>query len=249
MYCYIYDEFVQGRKHERTIAQIENRITDLGLQGKVIRLALFNNAEDAIRREVNAGVKTIVVVGNDSTVHKVLNAVVDTHATLAIIPVGESNILAQILGVPAGVAACDTLSQRIIEKIDVGRINNWRFLTGVSFANAWAAINYENQYNILMMKKGNIEVRNLAVFAPETPEEVSNPTDGKLEIVIKTQIKKRFRKSEAVTKIALQEFQLDFEKPVKAIADGTEIQVQNCHFSVYKNALETVVGKERMFNK
>ncbi len=120
MYYYVYDEFVQDQKYERELAQIESRLTDLGISGKIARLALFRDPEEMIRDEVRKGVKTVIAVGNDVTLRKVIDAVSSLGATLGVIPIGkESNSIAGILGVPSGVAACDTISARIVEEIDL----------------------------------------------------------------------------------------------------------------------------------
>ena len=66
-YYYVYDEFVQDPKFERDLAQIETRLTDLGISGKIARLALFRDPTELIRDEVRKGAKTIVAVGNDVT--------------------------------------------------------------------------------------------------------------------------------------------------------------------------------------
>ncbi len=247
MYCYVYDDFVQDKKYARELDNIENRITDLGLQGKVIRLALFRNADETIRDEVKRGMKTVVAVGNDATVHKVINAVIDSGAVLALIPVGEPTVLARIFGVPRGVAACDVLSQRIIEKIDAGRVNNHRFLTGVAFSSSNAQIQVGHEYTMAPQVKGSIEVRNLSVKEPRAKEDISNPTDGLLEIVMETEMRKGFKKYVGLSKIPLASFDILYDKPVKAMADGAEIEGDEFHFSVEKNVLQAVVGRERMF--
>ncbi|NQV11809.1 hypothetical protein HQ524_00445 [Candidatus Uhrbacteria bacterium] len=247
MYCYVYDDFVQEKKYERELAAIENRITDLGLQGKTIRLALFRNADETIRDEVKRGIKTVVAVGNDATVHKVLNAVIDSGAVLALIPVGEPTVLAHILGVPHGVKACDVLSQRIIEKMDAGMVNHRRFITGVAFPSANAQVDVKGKYQVMPMVKGNIEVRNLSVKEPRSREDISDPTDGKLEIVIETEIRKGFRKKLGVTKLPLPAFDITYKKRVKARADGAEVEDDEFHFSVERNVMQVVVGRERMF--
>lgn len=247
MYCYIYDQLVQDRKYERELLAIEHRITDLGLQGKIVRLALFRDPKDQIRKEVEAGAKTVVVVGNDQTVHQVINTVVDTGATLAMIPVGEPNVLARILGIPKGVAACDTLSQRIIESLDVGRINKQRFLTGVRFPKAVTRVQYGQEYQITSNKTGQLEILNLSVEAPSDADQIANPVDGKLQMTITTQKRKGFRQVPAVTSIPLEHFYVEFQEPVKGLADGVEIQGDKFEVGVERGVLNVVVSRERMF--
>ncbi|HBU28231.1 TPA: hypothetical protein DEB00_03925 [Candidatus Uhrbacteria bacterium] len=247
MYCYIYDAFVQDRKYERDLIAIEHRITDLGLQGKIVRLALFRDPDEQIRKEVAAGAKTVVVIGNDQTVHRVLTTIVDAGATLAIIPVGERNVLARILGIPKGVQACDTLSQRIIESLDVGNINGQRFLTGVRFPRAITRVRHGKAYDLVSNKTGQLEILNLSVEAPTGEEDIANPIDGKLHVTITTQKRKGFRIVPAVTMIQFETFEVLFDLSVKAVADGVEIEGDRFNVTTEQGALNVVVSRERMF--
>lgn len=247
MYCYVYDDFVQDRKYERDLSAVENRITDLGLQGKIVRLALFRDPQEAIKKEVRGGAKTVVVVGNDETVHKVINAVVDSDAVLALIPIGAPTILAKIFGVPSGVGACDVLSRRIIEKIDVGVIGKYRFLTGVGFPMASTLVRYGKQFDMMTTKKGALEIRNLCVTDPREPSDVSDPTDGKLDVVITTQNRKGLRTTDALSKVPMEEFEVVFDKSVDALVDGAVIKGETFQVSTERGVLSAVVGRERMF--
>ncbi|MEK7615408.1 MAG: diacylglycerol kinase family protein, partial [Patescibacteria group bacterium] len=172
MYCYLYDEFIQENKRfERELLLIENRLTDLGIAGKISRLALFRNAEEMIRDEIDRGVQTVVVLGNDDTVRKVLDVISESDVVLGVIPFGPKNELARLLGIPQGVAACDVLSARRVEKIDMGTINGRKFITGISVPNFKAELMCnDGSYRIVATSAANLEIQNLA--------EVANPCDG-----------------------------------------------------------------------
>ena len=247
MYCYVYDDFVQDRKYEKELGAIENRITDLGLQGKIVRLALFRDPQDAIRKEVKNGAKTVVIVGNDETVHKAINAIVDSEAVLALTPVGTPSVLAKILGVSRGVDACDVLSRRIIEKIDVGVINGHRFLTGVGFPVASTLVRYGTKFDVMTDKRGTLEIRNLCVSEPRDAEDVSDPTDGRLDVVITTQNRKGLRSTDAVSSVPMEEFEVIYEKPVDALIDGVTVSGDVFKVSIDSSVLNAVVGRDRMF--
>ena len=247
MYCYIYDDFVQDRKYEKELSAIENRITDLGLQGKIVRLALFRDPAETIRREVEQGAKTVVVIGNDATVHKVVDAVVDAGAVLGLIPVGEPTVLARILGIPDGVDACDALSQRIIEEIDVGRINGHRFITGVAFPKGKFRVRRGKEWEMTPDKRGSLEVRNLSVSVPRSKEDISNPTDALLDLVIETQTRGGWRPKIQTSRIALNTFDVYYEQPVTATADGAAVDGEVFHIDIEQTVLNTIVGRDRMF--
>lgn len=248
VYCYVYDAFVQERKYERELLAIEHRITDLGLQGKIVRLALFRDPTDQIRREIEAGAKTVVVVGNDQTVHQVLNTVVDYGATLGLIPVGAPNVLAKILGVTKGVQACDVLSQRILAKLDVGRMNGQRFLTGVRFDQAITRVQYADDYQITSNRTGQLEIHNLCIESPKDETELADPLDAKQRVLLTTQKRKGLRTIPSTTQLDLQQFVVAFDEQVTAVADGVETEGKEFDITTEPGVLSVVVSRDRMFS-
>ncbi|MBM5789927.1 hypothetical protein FJZ23_02475, partial [Candidatus Parcubacteria bacterium] len=184
MYCYLYDDFLQGNKrYERELLQVENRLTDLGIAGKISRLALFRNAEEMVRDEIERGVKTVVVLGNDDTVRKLLDVISESDVVLGLIPFGPKNDLARLLGIPHGVAACDVLSARRVEQIDIGTINGRKFITGVTVPDFRAELMCDDgKYRIVPTSRANLEITNLA--------DVTDPCDGRLEAKIRASVRK-----------------------------------------------------------
>jgi len=89
MYYYIYDSFLSDKKYRKLLAQIETRLTDLGINGKINRLSFLKNIRDLITDEIKNGQNTIVVLGNDSTINKVINIIADLDVFLGIIPIGK----------------------------------------------------------------------------------------------------------------------------------------------------------------
>ena len=84
MYSYIYDSFVSQKKYQKLLARVEIRLTDLGISGKIKRLSPLKNLKETIKDEIRGGAKTIVVVGDDSTLGEVINLVAGKNITLAL---------------------------------------------------------------------------------------------------------------------------------------------------------------------
>jgi len=251
VYYYIYDDFIQDKRFEKDLQEIENRLTDLGIAGKIARLALFRDAEEMVRDEViRGGISTVVVVGNDESVRKVLDVITESHVVFGMIPLGPKNSLAEILGVPMGVAACDILSARIIETIDVGTINGRRFITGVSIPNFSAEISCEERFRVYPQSEGSLEVWNLSRGYTNQTEIISNPCDGKLEAIIRTKSGGRgwFRRGghqESV--LPLSSFAIRSKDPIIAYADGTEMTGTRFDIGVEPMTLRVITGRNRQF--
>lgn len=244
MYCYLYDELIHdNKKYEKEVLRIENRLTDLGIAGKTSRLALFRNAEEMIRDEVGRGVSTVVVLGNDNTVKKILNVLVESDVVIGFIPIGPNNELAKMLGVPYGLDACDVLSARRVERLDVGTINNRRFLTGISISdfNAELMCN-EGKYRITPTTKSKLLIRNL--------DEYSNPCDGMLSAEIESIIKAGLLFKKNVLKKSVLPFRsltIRSDKRISVLVDDKKIEGTRFDIGIEPNVLKVIIGKERVF--
>lgn len=72
MYVYLYDNLVKHSRYASVLKAIEIQLTDLGLSGKVLRLTNYNDVRSIIEYELKRGAKTIVLVGDDTTVGNVI---------------------------------------------------------------------------------------------------------------------------------------------------------------------------------
>ncbi|MBT5807775.1 hypothetical protein HOI18_00695 [Candidatus Uhrbacteria bacterium] len=244
MYCYLYDEFIQENKRfERELHLIENRLTDLGIAGKISRLALFRNAEEMIRDEIRRGVETLVVLGNDQTIRKVIDVVSENNVVLGLIPIGPGNQLAELMGIPVGVEACDILSARRVEQIDVGTVNGRRFITGLRVPDFRAEITCDERFRILPTSRAQLEIRNLAG--------VSDPRDGILETVIQTNVKTGWgpfgRSQKQESTFPMQSLAIRSDEPFSVYADGEEMNGTRFDIGVEPMTLRVITGKGRAF--
>ncbi|TAK04051.1 hypothetical protein EPO34_02750 [Patescibacteria group bacterium] len=251
MYGYIYDEFVQKPKFQKELADIESRLTDLGLSGKVVRLALFRDPSEIIAGEVSRGLATVVAVGNDETARRVLDVVAEyPGTTFGYIPLGAPTFLARLLGIPEGVEACDVLSGRIVETIDMGVVNGKRFLAGIACAPFRAEISCAS-FRMRPKKAGSLQVRNLAVGFVPSPEQVADPRDGKLEAVLEVEEPRGwrfFRKPKmGRTVLPFTRMELRDDKPFTIVADGEEMTSDRFDISIEPKMLKVITGRSRMF--
>lgn len=102
------------------------------LNKKTLRKFLYKNSEDFNIVDIcdvdnidTSDYDTIIAMGGDGTINKVLPLVINTDKTLALIPCGTANLLAAKLGIPTSVKrALKILNKGNIKKIDVMSINN-----------------------------------------------------------------------------------------------------------------------------
>lgn len=101
------------------------------LNKKTLRKFLYKNSEEfqiidicAVDNIDTSEFDTIIAMGGDGTINKVLPLVINTDKTLGIIPCGTANLLAAKLGIPTNVKrALKILEKGQAKKIDVISIN------------------------------------------------------------------------------------------------------------------------------
>jgi diacylglycerol kinase family enzyme len=182
-------------------------------------------------------------LGNDDTVKKILNVLVESDVVLGLIPIGPNNELAKLLGVPEGLDACDVLSARRVEEIDVGTINNRRFLTGVSISDFKAELMCnEGKYRIAPTTKSKLLIRNL--------DEYSDPCDGMLSAEMESVVKKGVLFKRNILKKSILPFKslaIRSDRPITVLVDGDEMEGTRFDVGIEPNVLKVITGKERVF--
>lgn len=247
MYLYIYDSFLSDKKYNDLLSQIEKRVTDLGIKGRIARLSILKNMKELITDGIKSGVQTVVVIGNVQTFAKVINIVAGLDVVLGLIPVENDNKIAKMLGIPPKVLACDILASRIIKKIDLGQINNQYFIGQAELNNADVIIEHDG-YNIkATTTNNNITIYN---FAEPTLVPGSTPIDGSLELVI-TPIKSGVfgKKNIPGTILPFSKIKIstEGEEQVSILTDEQIIMKTPAEISVAPQKLKIIVGPERCF--
>lgn len=245
MYYYLYDSYLNNKKYYNTLAHIETRLTDLGINGKINRLSFLKNIYQVINEEIKRGVKTVVIVGNDKTISRVINLAADLNVILGIIPVGAENNIAQLLGIPGEEYACDVLSARIIEKMDLGKINNYYFITAIEMTGKHILLECDNNYFINLEDGSNINISNLNICNQIT----TNPIDGQLDIFIQSIKKGLWRKDKmSLSHFKSKKIKINSEKSLPILLiDEKRIIKTPAELQLMPKAIKIIVGRDRQF--
>jgi len=254
-YSYIYGPEVQDKKFSKDLSLIENRLTDLGLNGKIHRLTKFKNIKEIIADDVRGGAKTLVIFGNDETVLKTLTAIPAAGLTVGVVPFGEPQTIAKMLGLVDRFAACQALSARLLRPIDLGKINDQFFFGSVRFPHSQARIACDGQYSVEAAEDRDLEIFNLHLPKDEDDKLFfkPNPHDGHLELVVRKFNKLsifggwRYALNHAGrdSVFLFRKAEIQSKTPVNIILDGRKTSVQNPKIGVIKGALKLIVGKNR----
>ncbi|MFA6161108.1 MAG: diacylglycerol kinase family protein [Patescibacteria group bacterium] len=250
-YAYIYDDFLVDQRYQEILDALETRLASLGLSGRIGRLTLFRNAKELVEGFVKSGITNVVVVGNDNTLDKVLWFLPDVPVTMGYIPLAEPSDIAALLNIPTGLQACDVLSARLIETMDVGKLNDRYFLSEVIFENTMASIFVDGQYRLTLTQGGTLEIKNLGRVSG-TGDALSDARDGLLEAVITphdTNVKTRFWNKLKImppneTRISFKSGEIVTTQPMSGQADRFSVSGFRFNVSVVPNRLKVIMGKK-----
>ena len=81
----------------RTVMSVLGRVADV----EAVWPESPADAETKTAQAVGSGARVVVAMGGDGIVHHVAQGLIETDAALGIIPVGTTNVIARLLGVPA----------------------------------------------------------------------------------------------------------------------------------------------------
>jgi len=254
MYVYIYDNFLRQRKFESAIKAMEIRLTDYGIAGKILRLHNYTDAKPVIDDEIKRGAKTVVIVGNDQTFGHILSRSATCDCVFGFLPIGPNNTIAQVLGIPVGDAACDVLSRRRKELLDVGWMNNRYFVSQLHVPPSKIEVTYDERFKVSANDKMEIVVCNLQPFywkndKKSTEQYVVHPQDGKLEAFLRPLTKKGWwgYKYEDPSVFPFEEMEINAIEPFVVEADGKITKEIKVKIKLAHGKINMVVGRDRKF--
>jgi len=245
MYAYIFDSFLQDRKYQHDIGQIENRLATLGIQGKMEKMTILKNFQEAAKQAIKRGADTLVAVGNDETVTKILPQLIEANVTLGLIPLGPNQTIAKVFGLPVGVNACDALSRRIVRKIDVGQANTNYFV--FSLVTPPGLVADCGKYSITSLDPtGTMTIANFPIA-----EAHGSPDDGKLELIVAPGEQRgwgSFKRGTSGSVFPISHAKLTSPgAPASVMLDGQITVKTPITIEVAKKKLTVIVGKGREF--
>lgn len=250
MYLYIYDEKAGKKKFLKTLTNIEKKLTDLGLNGKILRLKEIKNPITSIQKELNKGCKTVVVVGGDKAVHYTVNALAASHInnsklkpTLGVIPLEEkNNTIASALGMKDPLEACDILLARRNIRINLGKINELYFLSEITINNPEKQLEINKNYSINVSQPGKIFAVNFSNYVQ------GDPFDNLLDLYIFTKNKgfSSLFSSQKSDKSYFPLKNLDIHhKKATALVDNIYYVKAPVNITVARQRINVIVGKNR----
>ena len=244
--AYVYDDFLGDRKFERPLIDLEQKLTSLNINGHIARLALFRNARDLVTSLMSKGVTTVVIVGNDQTLDKMMWFLPDLELTIGYIPMSEPSQIGHMMGIPTGVGAVDVVAARFIETFDVGTIDERYFLSEVALPATIATVDIEGMYRLSTIHGGSISIRNIGGYDAEGIHH-ADPKDGLLDVVITPQLDakpSRWKKEKSEnTHTYIKNGKIVSPQPVDVRVDGHVLNGFEFRLGIIPNKLRFITNR------
>lgn len=254
MFFYLYDSLVLDKKNETILRQIESRIIELGINGRVERLTSLRNLKEIIDTGLKHKAHTFVIVGSDATWLRAMNLLADQPVALGLIPVGATSQLAPLFGVQQASEACNVLSRRVTKLIPVLKVNQNHVLTEVTAdIPTGTVLRCNDAFRIVTQQSSRLHIMNLGkVIGYKDVEQWFCPAPHAITIALepaqtKLHLWSRPSRSRVQTS-RLVVNKLTLQHPDQAMMvqlDGTIVLKSPLTITVKPKALKVIVGKQR----
>ncbi len=259
MYFYIYDSFLVEKKYAKTVSKTETRLASLDIAGKKHQLSILRSVSEIIEGILKKETPTIVVIGSDQTFCQAALPIAGTQAVLGFIPTEQNSLMAYVLGLPVNEYACDVISARRIQEVNVGKINGQKFFSSLEFDASKTVLKADGKYQIIPRKVKTVKVINLDLLCflrmsvePDWPRSASNPKDDYLEVLMGSPEKNFWflRKKEKrdslffIKKLEVKSKKANQEVLIKV--DQNKMLKTPALIEMAKEKLNLIVGKDRL---
>jgi len=244
MNLYIYDDYL--KKYGKILNNIEVDLHKLNLNGKIIYLEAIKNLERLLKDELSNDIKTIIAVGNNLTLNKVINAVLKADPNnslkslaLGIIPVGPNNSLANALGIKNERSAAEIILARRLESLNIAKINETFFLGEAAISAKGTSLSIQD-FSINPVEKGEIRLANILLEDKLLKNGRNNPQDGLIDIFV-------YKKPQRLSFFSSQNLLIQNNNSEKVLVDNCLEVETPAKVEIIDKNINFIIGKDRTF--
>lgn len=161
MYYYIVNPAAGNGKVNRIQGRLISLLKEKRVDGEFTKSIGKGDSFKIARMAIRQGYKNIIAVGGDSTVSEVINGISGSgDVAFGIIPIGNSNITAKLLGITDWVNAINILAKKKKKIVKLAKVNDAYFLNSVHMGFESEIINERTDLNFfknLVFKKNVIQ--------------------------------------------------------------------------------------------
>lgn len=156
MILYIFNP--EAKKAQKLKGRIKRALEELKLSGEFVEVEKKDDLKNIVPQALERGYDTIVTIGGDGMINRVIPYIMNTEVALGIIPIGETNFLANIIGIKNWREGCESLIKSKTIPLGVGIVNDRLFLSTVEIE-----VKQENKKKILGIFPNKTKMKYLPV--------------------------------------------------------------------------------------
>lgn len=278
MYYYIIDpQKLDQKAYERVQNRLYSSLSESRISGETVRVTGLRTIPQLVDIAFSHGAKTLVAVGNDDTLHEIINATKNRDIIIGFIPLYETE-LANVLGIADIESACRIVAGRRIAQLDMGVANQNYFLSKLTFGlnpeeSLGSIFNFgqlsrltnlptfEVKFSADESYQGMLKVvGGMIVNTRGKSEGLGNPMDEILDVILLPKLNRleAFRQRKKISQGLFERIPgsglLHLKKIIIQSPDGLPLRVGNrivakspATVEVAPKALKMIVGKDRTF--
>lgn len=241
MYYFIYDSVAQSNEHIKEFARIENRLLDLGIKDKIVKISPLKSVRDAVAEAYKQKYNTVVTIGGDELFLNALTYLIGYPIAVGTLPLGKQTIASTILGMPVGCEGCEILSARNIRETTVGKIDNRFFLSSCKLSGI-ESITIDSSYKISVPEHSSIEIINQR--KPTDPHHTIPHKTGNFTIIIQKPRAGFFDyNKQKISYFSGKTVVVAVTKSFKIEIDSFSSSEPCTQISIIQNAVKCIIGK------
>ena len=148
----------EAKRAQKLKDKIKATIDDLGLSGEFVAVMKKDDLKTIVPEAIDRGYETIVTIGGDGMINRVIPYIMNTEVSLGIIPIGETNFLANIIGIKSWKQGCESLIKSKTIPLGIGIVNDRLFVSSVEIE-----VKQENNKKVLGIFSGKQKTKYLPV--------------------------------------------------------------------------------------
>ncbi len=247
MYYYIFNPAANAGRAKKLKDKIFKTLNDYEIAGEFLETLKPGDGYNLAKEAKENGIKTVVVIGGDGTVNEIAQNLINTDIALGIIPTGENNIFAKLLGIENWKKAIEILLPRKLKEINVGKVkteNNERYFC------AYLKIEKTQKSPTIWQK--------LSKEIPRTPFELHVEIEEKLEANTLTDLviinnpaieSDSFNifisnQGNVPTKLSFKNIKIRTKKSIPTIIDGENFGFTPLEIELIPKGLKVIVPRE-----
>jgi len=265
MNLYIFNP--QAKNARKLKGKIKTYLAHLNLEGEFVEAKKKEDVTGIVKEALERKVDTIVAIGGDGIVNRVIQVIAEQDINLGVIPIGSTNFLANFLKINSWRKGCEILVKKEILNLNLGKINGERyFISSVELESDgdtkkgfWKKntkgytgvnINIENPESSLKVQAeaSSIMVSSIPFPVPANIDLSEIMEKEELNIIIKNKSKNKEKGSDEITVLAGRNIKISAKQKMDIKMDGERMskdEIKDVKIEMVPKSLRVVTPKQK----